>query len=160
VAGRFPLYTDEDVDGNLVRALRRAGWDLVRALDHHPQRTHDHVHFEHAARLNRVLVANDSDMLKEWAPKWTAQGKLFRGLVWWPRVLYRACRTLAYHKPLCVSLDGFTLHAATRAGAFDRGGREALLGAPLALARGGGRARLPGPCRLRAKPQQNSPHSR
>jgi hypothetical protein len=30
-------------------------------------------------------------------------------------------------KPLCASLDGFTLHAATRAGALDMAGREALL---------------------------------
>lgn len=34
---------------------------------------------------------------------------------------------LAYDKPLCASLDGFTLHAATRAGALDPVGREALL---------------------------------
>jgi hypothetical protein len=34
---------------------------------------------------------------------------------------------LAYDKPLCASLDGFTLHAATRAGALDVAGREALL---------------------------------
>jgi hypothetical protein len=34
---------------------------------------------------------------------------------------------LAYDKPLCVSLDGFTRHAATRAGALDQAGREALL---------------------------------
>jgi hypothetical protein len=34
---------------------------------------------------------------------------------------------LAYDKPLCVSLDGFTLHAATRAGGDDIAGREALL---------------------------------
>ena len=34
---------------------------------------------------------------------------------------------LAFAKPLCVSLDGFTLHAATRAGAQDAAGREALL---------------------------------
>jgi hypothetical protein len=34
---------------------------------------------------------------------------------------------LAYDKPLCTSLDGFTLHAATRAGALDVAGREALL---------------------------------
>jgi len=34
---------------------------------------------------------------------------------------------LAYDKPLCVSLDGFTLHAATRVGALDTAGREALL---------------------------------
>ena len=34
---------------------------------------------------------------------------------------------LANDKPLCVSLDGFTLHAATRAGGLDATGREALL---------------------------------
>jgi hypothetical protein len=36
-------------------------------------------------------------------------------------------RPLAYDKPLCASQDGFTLHAATRAGALDASGREALL---------------------------------
>ncbi len=34
---------------------------------------------------------------------------------------------LVYDKPLCASLDGFTLHAATRAAALDPAGREALL---------------------------------
>jgi len=34
---------------------------------------------------------------------------------------------LAYDKPLCAALDGFTLHAATRAGTHDQAGREALL---------------------------------
>ena len=34
---------------------------------------------------------------------------------------------LAYDKSLCASLDGFTLHAASRAGALHPGGREALL---------------------------------
>jgi hypothetical protein len=34
---------------------------------------------------------------------------------------------LAYDKPFCASLDGFTSHAATRAGALDPPGREALL---------------------------------
>ena len=33
---------------------------------------------------------------------------------------------LAFDKPLCASKDGFTLHAATRAGALDPAGREAL----------------------------------
>ena len=33
---------------------------------------------------------------------------------------------LGFDKPLCASLDGFTLHAATRAGAMDSVGREAL----------------------------------
>ena len=36
-------------------------------------------------------------------------------------------KALAYDKPLCASMDGFTLHAATRAGAKGASGREALL---------------------------------
>ena len=36
-------------------------------------------------------------------------------------------KALGYDKPLCASLDGFTLHAATKAGALDVVGREALL---------------------------------
>jgi len=36
-------------------------------------------------------------------------------------------QALAYDKPLCASLDGFTLHAAKRAGALDPTGREAVL---------------------------------
>ena len=46
----------------------------------------------------------------------------------WPatRVLLRLSE-LAFNKPLCAALDGFTLHAATRAGALDSGGREKLL---------------------------------
>ena len=39
----------------------------------------------------------------------------------------RRLRALAYDKPLCASLDGFILHAATRAGGLDAEGREALL---------------------------------
>ena len=38
-----------------------------------------------------------------------------------------APHALLYDKPLCASLDGFTLHAATRAAALDPAGREALL---------------------------------
>jgi hypothetical protein len=34
---------------------------------------------------------------------------------------------LTFERPLCVGLDGFTLHAATRAGALDAEGREALI---------------------------------
>ncbi len=34
---------------------------------------------------------------------------------------------LSFDKPRCAALDGFTLHAATRAGALDLEGREALL---------------------------------
>ena len=46
----------------------------------------------------------------------------------WQRGLPRPQpRALGYDKPLCASLDGFTLHAATRAGGHDTAGKEALL---------------------------------
>lgn len=32
MAGRFRLYTDADIHGPFVHALKRAGWDLVRAV--------------------------------------------------------------------------------------------------------------------------------
>jgi hypothetical protein len=35
--------------------------------------------------------------------------------------------SLTYDKRLCVSMDGFTLHAATRLGGLDHRGREALI---------------------------------
>jgi hypothetical protein len=89
VAGRFPLYTDTDVDGRVVKALLQAGWDVVRGIEAHPERTLDEIHFAHAARAGRVLVSNDFDM-KAIADRWVAEGKSFSGLVWWHRRHYGA----------------------------------------------------------------------
>jgi len=63
VAGRFALYTDADVHGPIVTGLVDRGWDVLRAVDAHPQGTDDEVHFETAAKPGRVLVANDKDQL-------------------------------------------------------------------------------------------------
>ena len=49
------------------------------------------------------------------------------GPEWRRGALPRTGAPLSFDKPLCVALDGFTLHAATRAGALDAHGREALL---------------------------------
>jgi hypothetical protein len=49
------------------------------------------------------------------------------GPQWVSRLAPLEPHDLAYDKPLCASLDGFTLLAATRAGAFHPAGREALL---------------------------------
>jgi len=88
VAGRVPLYTDADVHGPLIDALRAHGWDVVRAIDLYPEGTSDAVHFEHAAEENRVLVSNDPDM-EVIANRWLAQGRPFRGLVLWPQEHYK-----------------------------------------------------------------------
>ena len=71
MAGRFPLYTDADVHGPLILALRPRGWDLIRAIDLYPPGTADAVHFDRAARENRVLISNDQDMeviANRWSP--------------------------------------------------------------------------------------------
>ena len=49
------------------------------------------------------------------------------GPQWVSRLAPLEPQALAYDKPLCASLDGFTLHAATRAGGLHPAGREALL---------------------------------
>lgn len=59
MAGRFPLYTDNDVLGALVKALRGAGWDVLRGVDSLPKRAPDPEHFEKAATLDRALVIGD-----------------------------------------------------------------------------------------------------
>jgi hypothetical protein len=87
VAGRFRLYTDTDVDGAVVKALRTAGWDVLRGIEAYPERTSDRVHFARAAQEGRVLVSNDRDM-KAIAVAWFAESRSFPGLVWWPRSHY------------------------------------------------------------------------
>lgn len=84
MAGRFPLYTDADVPGPIVEGLIRAGWDVARAVDAHPEGTDDVVHFEHAAREGRVLVAPDEDQ-EDIAVRWLIEGQRFVGLVTWER---------------------------------------------------------------------------
>jgi hypothetical protein len=37
VGGRFPLYTDADVDGHVIEALVHAGWDGERAVVNRPK---------------------------------------------------------------------------------------------------------------------------
>jgi hypothetical protein len=87
VAGRFPLYPDADVHGPLVQALRRLGWDVMRAVDAFPEGTDDEVHFAHAAQLDRVMLSNDHGV-RRLAVAWLRQGRRFRGLIAWPQDHY------------------------------------------------------------------------
>ena len=54
MAGRFPLYTDADVKGAVIEALRQGGWDVVRAIEAFPEGTDDEVHFDYALRKKIV----------------------------------------------------------------------------------------------------------
>lgn len=55
MAGRFRLYADADVRGPLIKALRNAGWDVVRAIDELLEGAEDLPHFERAVAQGRVL---------------------------------------------------------------------------------------------------------
>jgi hypothetical protein len=87
VAGRFPLYTDTDIDGPVVKALLSAAWEVRRGIDAYPERTRDDIHFARAAQERSVLVSNDIDM-KLIAEAWFLEGRSFPGLIWWPRRHY------------------------------------------------------------------------
>ncbi len=91
MAGRFPLYTDADVQGPVVKALKQAGWDVLRAIEAFPEGTEDLPHFERAWVLGRVLVTNDDDQ-KRIAFEWYISGRGFPGVVWWPQEQYRRMR--------------------------------------------------------------------
>ena len=83
----FPLYTDADVRGPVVKALRQAGWDVVRAIDLYPEGTLDPVHFDHAAREGRVLIVHDIDQIVD-AHRRMEQQLPFPGLIIWPQKSY------------------------------------------------------------------------
>lgn len=88
MASRFPLYTDNDVLGVLVKALRRAGWDVVRGVDTLPKNAPDPEHSEKAAELGRALVTNDQPLV-DIAYQWLKQSRRFKGMVTWPRAHYQ-----------------------------------------------------------------------
>ena len=87
MAARFPLYTDADVRGPLIKALKRAGWDVTRAIDALPEGADDLPHFERAVALGRVLVTNDEDQ-EAIADQWYRDGRSFPGVVVWRQKTY------------------------------------------------------------------------
>jgi hypothetical protein len=88
-------------------------------------------------RRRGLLVAGGGDEEEEGASERAGLTRLAASAVsgatppagpeWRRGVLPLTHRALEFERPLCVALDGFTLHAATRAGGLDEEGREALL---------------------------------
>jgi hypothetical protein len=81
VAGRFPLFTDENVDGPIIRGLRQRGWDLQHAREEFGPKTKDTPLLEYATSLDRVMVSTDKHLL-HLAKQWIKEGRSFR-LIWW-----------------------------------------------------------------------------
>ena len=72
-----------------MEALRRAGWEVLRAVDVLPSNADDEVLFACAAEHDRVLVTNDRP-LEGIAIRWMREGRGFRRLVCWPQKHTRA----------------------------------------------------------------------
>jgi hypothetical protein len=100
----------ETICKRIVKLLRRRGLlgDGERALE--PEGEAD----EGLSSLAASAVSGQSPPA---GPEWRRRSVPLPALVHMP---------LGFDKPLCASLDGFTLHAATRAGALDTIGRETL----------------------------------
>lgn len=78
--GRFPLFTDENVDGRLIKALVAGGWDVVRAVDVFGERTDDANLFAYAAEHGHVFVTGDRPT-EAIAIQWLREGRPFRGMI-------------------------------------------------------------------------------
>ena len=96
--GRFSLFTDENIDGPIIRGLRQRGWDVQHATKELGEETKDAPLFHLAASLDRVFVSTDKDMLRL-AKDWLSAGRPFR-MVWWEQ-----SETQRIH--LSVVLDAF-----------------------------------------------------
>jgi hypothetical protein len=84
VAGRFPLFTDVDVDGPLIKGLIRHGWDVARAVDVLPDDSPDDVLFAYAVKKRRVFVTNDK-LIHRIATRWIKEERPFQGMIYWRR---------------------------------------------------------------------------
>ncbi len=84
MAGRFPLFTDENVDGPIVRGLRQRGWDVQHAQEEFGEETKDTAIFAYAAKAGRVFVSTDHDLLPI-ANQWLREGRSFR-MIWWEQM--------------------------------------------------------------------------
>jgi hypothetical protein len=82
-ARRFALLTDNHIRQPIVDALRRAGWDVVRAVDLFGESNEDEEIFRYAAEHERVFLTNDQ-RIHTIAHDWLAQGRRsFRMVYWW-----------------------------------------------------------------------------
>ncbi len=117
-------------------AYVESGGELVwKALGHLQTREVGEVlertvrRIEKYLRRRKILATEGSDDGPEAAPIASAVSGQTppAGPQWLRGLASLAPNALHYDKPLCASLDGFTLHAATRAGGLDAEGREALL---------------------------------
>jgi hypothetical protein len=79
----LPLASDADVNGDIIRGLRRRqpAIDLVRAQDALPERATDPAVLAWAASENCVLITNDRNTMVGMARERAAHGERMPGLI-------------------------------------------------------------------------------
>ena len=82
MAGRFPIFVDENSAKGIARELICRGWDVTRGVLTIPQGTDDDVVLEKAVELNRILLTRDVD-LETIALRWVEQWRPFPGVILW-----------------------------------------------------------------------------
>ena len=82
MASRFPLFTDENIPGAIIKGLIRRGWDVKRAVDVFPQGTSEQVLFDYAAKEGRVFVSSD-EPAQVIGVRDLHEGLPFRGMICW-----------------------------------------------------------------------------
>jgi hypothetical protein len=75
-------YMDENVESAVTEALRKRGIDVLTAQEDDHRETADSIVFDRANTLGRVLVSEDSDMLREVTRRLRSGGS-FVGVVFW-----------------------------------------------------------------------------
>ncbi len=75
------LYTDEHVPLAVIKALKRAGHDVVRAVEVYPQGTDDEPHFQRAIAESRTILTQDTDFLVL-SSRHLSTGGHHSGVVW------------------------------------------------------------------------------
>ena len=85
------IYTDENVVGPLIAALRSRGLDVVTAEDRNLAQSPDELILTDALALQRLLLTNDTDFLSL-AANCHQRDEVFAPIVFWSQQK----RTLAY----------------------------------------------------------------
>lgn len=80
MAGRFKILTDEHWSKAHIKAIREAGWDVVRVVDVLGQKTDDPDVLAYCAANGRVWITSD-ERAKGHVTQWLASGQTLPGVI-------------------------------------------------------------------------------
>jgi hypothetical protein len=81
VAEPLLFLADNHVRQPIIEGLRRAGGDVVRAVDALGERNDDEIVLAYAAQERRIFVTNDEG-IHVIAHRWLRESRLFRMIYW------------------------------------------------------------------------------